>query len=267
MIGLENRKEYYDVHNYEQVYADVRETWQDPGRAELYHEVLSRILSPHVVFGDEVEDRIGQEIKNGAQVAIALTHGIMLDPVHIAAMASQNVVFHPIVGRTMIGAKVGLFSTDNIGAIVPDLGAIPIWRKKDVHKKGESEEEREELKTIRHNAGAEFIETEIYGMETHGLSMAKHVEGTRNKGDKTKIQKVYEGFGRVLSGVDPSKDILQLTVAFYYGRWLNGSKTWLEPTMYVDIPREQRRDDKDLVTANIAASLQETLALAVTHHK
>ncbi|MFI5270562.1 MAG: hypothetical protein ACHQT9_00770 [Candidatus Saccharimonadales bacterium] len=267
MIGLEERKEYYDVHNYPQVYADVRETWQDPGRAELYHEVLSRVLSPHVVFAEGVEDRIGSEIRNGAQMAIALTHGTMFDPVHIAAMATQNEVFHPIIGKTMIGAKVGLFDTTAIGAVVPDLGAIPIWRKKDVHKKGESEEEKEELEAIRLKAGAEFIDTEIFGMETEGLSMAKHVEGTRNKGDKTKIQKVYDGFGRVVSGVDPSVDILQATVAFYYGRWLNGSKTWLQPTMYVDIPADQRRDDKDFVTANIAASLQETLTLAVANHK
>jgi hypothetical protein len=267
MIGLENRKEYYDVHNYEQVFADVRESWQDPGRAELYHEVLSKVLSPHVIFAEGVEDRIGSEVRNGAQMAIALTHGTMFDPPHIAAMATQNDVFQPIIGKTMIGAKVGLFSTSVIGAVVPDLGAIPVWRKKDVHHKGESEEEAAELEAVRSKAGDEFIETEIYGMETDGLSMAKHVEGTRNRGDKTKIQKVYDGFGRVVSGVDPSKDILQTTIAFYYGRWLNLSKTWLQPTMYVDIPKDQRRDDKDLVTANIAATLQETLTLAVAHHK
>jgi 1-acyl-sn-glycerol-3-phosphate acyltransferase len=263
MDVLKTKADTFDVANYAEVYAHVEQTWQDPQRANLYHNVLSRILKPNVQFGTGVEDRIDQELKNGAQCAIAFTHGSAVDPVQIAAMASQNKVFEPIIAKTMIGAKVSLFTTPIIGKIVPDLGAIPIWRKKDVLNDSQNSEEQERLEALRKLAGLAFVQTEITGMK-QGLHMAKHVEGTRNKDDPKKILTIRDGFGKVVCGAGADTDILMITAAFWYGE--GSSKTTRKPTIYLDIPQNQRRIEPEGVTRTIAPALQGCLSRAVTLH-
>lgn len=257
------RQEFFAVENFEAVYAHTQETWQDPVRAERYHSILSKVLKPQVHFGPDVEDQMGQELENGAQAAIAFTHGSMFDPIHIAAMAWQNSVFEPLVGKTMIGAKVPLFTVPVIGAIVPDLGAIPVYRKKDVLKDGQTPKEQDRLEAIRHEAGKAFIRTEIAGMND-GLHMAKHVEGTRNKEHPMQILEVRGGYGSVVCGVEPNVDVLMMTAAFYYGR--GSDKTRRRPTMYVDIPEDQSRSEPEEVKRIITPALQHTLDQAVSLH-
>src|SRR5580700_8099641 len=103
------RQEYFQVQNFEAVYAHVEQTWQDPERAADYHRLAGRVMHPDTIFGPGVEDRIGQALKNGARLAIAFTHGKFVDPGEIAAMAEQNDVFEPMKGITMIGAKIPIF--------------------------------------------------------------------------------------------------------------------------------------------------------------
>jgi 1-acyl-sn-glycerol-3-phosphate acyltransferase len=257
------RKEFFAVENFEAVYTHTQETWQDPERAERYHSLLSKVLKPQVHFGPGVEDRLDQELENGAQAAIAFTHGSMFDPVHIAAMAWRNRVFAPLVGKTMIGAKVPLFTVPVIGAIVPDLGAIPVYRKKDVLNDEQTPEEQERLEALRHQAGKAFIRTETAGMNS-GLHMAKHVEGTRNKEHPMEILEVRSGYGNVVCAVEPDVDILMMTAAFYYGQ--GSDKTRRHPTMYVDIPQNQRRSEPEEVKRIITPALQNTLDQAVSLH-
>lgn len=259
-----NRRTFFELENYPAVYEHTENTWQNPQRARMYHNILSAVLKPQVHFEPGAEDRIDQELKNGAQCAIAFTHGSAVDPVHIAAMASQNKVFEPLIGKTMIGAKVSLFKTPLVGKIVPDLGAVPVWRSKDVRNDSDSPEVIERKKVIRKLAGEAFVKTEITGMN-QGLHMAKHVEGTRNKENPLQILKVQDGFGKIVCGVEQDVDILLMTAAFYYGK--GSSKTTRKPTLYLDIMPSQDRGDPSKVTRALSPALQRTLDLAVSLHK
>ncbi|MEK7594578.1 MAG: 1-acyl-sn-glycerol-3-phosphate acyltransferase [Patescibacteria group bacterium] len=214
-VPIENRQEFFAVENYKTALAHTEAHWQDPEQAAKLHARLSMVLKPRVHFAPGIEDRMTQEVANGAICAIAFNHASAFDPVQIAAMASQNPSFHPLIGKTMIGAKVGLFTSSVTGPIVPDLGALPIWRKKDVESKSDSAEERERLTGLRKLANQAVLATEIHGMNT-GHHLAKHVEGTRNKKNPKMLLPVREGFGRVVAGVDPEVDILMMTGAFYY---------------------------------------------------
>jgi hypothetical protein len=84
MMTLPQRRAYYDVENYEDVYAGVEQTWQNPERAARYHAVINRVFKPIVLFAPGAEDRFEQEIADGAQVAIAFSHGKYTDPIHLA---------------------------------------------------------------------------------------------------------------------------------------------------------------------------------------
>jgi 1-acyl-sn-glycerol-3-phosphate acyltransferase len=279
------RKEFFDVDNYPAVYAHTRETWQDQEQAEKYHRILGRILAPHVYFAPGVEDRMEQEVENGAQCAIAFTHGSMLDPIQIAATAERNRSFDQLIGRTMIGAKVGLFTAPWIGERVPDLGALPVYRKKDVRDKKQSQEEQDRREAIRVEAGQEFINTKIIGMN-QGLHVAMHVEGTRNRPNRLVAVKnaiktvagietedprktilpLRDGYGNVVCGVNDDVDVLMMTGAFWYGSVVDLSKNWRRPTIYLDILKDQRRTDPKAVTGVLSPTLQHTLDQAILLH-
>jgi|GEM_PF-7050244 hypothetical protein len=268
------RQEYFQVQNFEAVYAHVEQTWQDPERAADYHRLAGRVMHPDTIFGPGVEDRIGQALKNGARLAIAFTHGKFVDPGEIAAMAEQNDVFEPMKGITMIGAKIPIFMYPLLGKRVADLGAYPIWRDKDViDRKKQSPEEQAFFKEWQKKAGRASIDLEITGINEHGLHVVKHVEGTRKakppeqKGHPLKIKTVRDGFGETVAGVDPNIELLMVTAAFYYGRVRNFNRTLLSPTIYLDIPENQRHDDPDEVTRTIRPSLQETMYWAAALHR
>jgi hypothetical protein len=265
------RREYLHVENFEAVYDQVRRTWQNPEKAERYHRWAGKLLHPRLIYGPGVEDRMTQEVANGAQAAIAFSHGRFLDPGEIAALADQNDPFDSLKGKTMIGAKVPVFMMWLIGTELPELGAYSIWRDKDVFTGKESPEEKARLKALQKAAGEASIRLEIDGMN-QGLHMVKHVEGTRNKGKKQskhnplKLLPVRDGFAKTVTGVDPSRDILMMTAAFYYGKW-GQHKTWLNPTIYLDIPENQRREDPEEVARVIVPSLQQSVYRAAALHR
>jgi hypothetical protein len=265
------RKAYFRVDNFQTVYDHVEQTWQDPERALEYHQLAGRVMHPNTLFGPGVEDRIGQTLKNGARLAIAFTHGQFVDPGEIAAMAEHNDVFEPMKGITMIGAKVPIFMMPILGKRVPDLGAYPIWRLGDLLNKKQSPEEQDYIKEWQKKAGQGSIELEISGINEHGLHVVKHVEGTRKAkppekpGHPLKVKKVRDGFGETVARVDPSIELLVVTAAFYYGRRF--TKTLLNPTIYLDIPEDQRRDDPEAITRVIRPSLQQTMYMAASLHR
>ncbi|MEK7599869.1 MAG: 1-acyl-sn-glycerol-3-phosphate acyltransferase [Patescibacteria group bacterium] len=254
----------FSVEHFEPIYANVQQTWQNPDRAQLYHKMAGTLLKPNVNFGLFVQEQMQEHIGDGGLCAIAFTHGSVLDPLHIAAMAQRNQVFEPLIGKTMIGAKAGLFTAPIVKTIVPDLGAVPVWRHKDViDEDRQSQEEQQRLREIRKQAGRAFIQTQIAGINT-GHHMAMHVEGTRNKDKPMQIQQVQAGFGEVVAGVDQNVKVLIMTAAFYYGTGKN--KTKRKPTMFVDIPVNQGRSEPEEVRRTITPSLQTTLDQAIALH-
>jgi hypothetical protein len=143
------------------------------------------------------------------------------------------------------------------------LGAVPVYRRKDVLNDQQTPEEQERLEAIRKQAGQAFIQTEISGMN-QGLHMAKHVEGTRNKKHPMKIQVVRDGYANVVCNLEPNVDVLMMTAAFYYGQ--ASSRTRRRPTIYLDVLENQRRTEPEEVTRMISPALQHTLDQAVSLH-
>jgi hypothetical protein len=273
-LSGEAREAYFRVENFQAVYADVERNWQDPERAAQYHRVARKVLHPITLFGPGVEDRMGQVFKNGGRGAIAITHGNFLDPVEIAAFAEEEEVFDPMQGITMIGAKVPIFMYPLLGKRAPDLGGYPLWRTPDViDKKRQSPEEQERLLEWQKRAGRASIDLEVNGMNNYGKHLVKHVEGTRKakppekQKHHLKIKRVYPGFGETMARVDQSIEVLMITAAIYYGRYRSLNKTWLNPTIYLDIPENQRRDDSEEVTRTIIPSLQESMYWAAALHR
>lgn len=268
------REDYFRVQNFEAVYAEVQQTWQDPEQAAKLHHLASKVMHPQILYGPGVKDRMHQVLQNGGRGAIAFSHGAFVDPGEIAAMAEEEEVFDPMKTITMIGAKVPIFMYKLLGKRVPDLGAYPIWRIPDViDPKTQSPEEQEYLREWQKRAGRASIDLEVNGMNNHGKHLVKHVEGTRKakppekQGHPLEIKTVRDGFGMTMARVDSNIEVLMMTAAFYYGRVRNLNRTLLSPTIYLDIPENQERTDPDEVTRTIVPSLQQSMYWAAALHR
>ena len=258
----------YDFENAQQAYDDIAsrgDVWQNQSRANFYHSVLNSVLDPDVQFVGESETILEDRLEEGYGIALAFNHAKAIDPVHIAAMASKEPSFEPMVGHTMIGAKVGIHKAPVVGGIVPDLGSIPLWRKPSDVVKDPKELDESELSSIKiqlNETNTSFIRLMQLGME-RGHHMVQFAEGTRNREDPLKIQDVRSGFGRVVAGVE--KPIWYGVGAIYYGDEDNG--TWRKPTMVVDLDLDsQARETPQQVKEVIMPKMQKALDTAVSHH-
>lgn len=268
--GKGRRETKFDVANHVAIYERFENRTPHPNMAKFYHTVLGKALRPDSHFSEGAKEQMKWALDHGHLIALALTHGKLLDPPQIAAAVQREKALRKMRGTSMIGAKVSLYTgLPLLGPIITDIGARPVWREKDVLNKDMNLEGAMTALEHQEAAGKEFIRSAIRSMN-NGTNLAMHVEGTRNQEPDFTLAEdglprmlpVKKGFGYIVSAVNPDINILIATAAFSY----SPDASWRDAAIHFDVPEVQDRRDPDEVTDVITQSMRYGLKQARSYN-
>lgn len=205
-----------------------------------FHWLSGKIFNPEIIFEEGARQKIETHLFTEDPTIVAMTHHSWFDPPNIAAAIQNEPVLRPIIGRAVLPANVTLFKVPILGSIVAAGGGKPIIREKDMvsrhHKQPVGKYKTQPPTTKENIARLEAnnrISRVLLDYVDAGGVYASYVEGTRNRGDQLKIQKVRKGVKKLLEDLSNSDDAKIITVAYNYRE-----RTWRDkrrPTMFFDI--------------------------------
>jgi 1-acyl-sn-glycerol-3-phosphate acyltransferase len=246
-ITLENAPAVYD-------YYCKREP--NPATAGFLHALFSLVYRPSVEYAQGAADKTANHLGEGKNLILAPNHVSVHDQFILAAIAGREWPLMELMGNSVILAKKPLFNR-LLRPILDSFGAIPTIRSKDVAKAGGRDMPQEERSKLRHRAGNLLVETCVDKLDS-GYNVAIFPENTRNTEQPEKVQKIYEGIGRIACGAERPEDLLILPIGMHFAEGENSFK----PNVFIGQPFEVA-DSKTEVVSMTALSLQECVTSAV----
>lgn len=172
------------LDNYQAVYDWYQQYRQPRPLTKLAYAALNRMYKPSVYYSDGAEDQFDEfRIDNTSQIFV-FNHLTNKHDQFVASAVAHQMIPED-VGRTRVLAKDELFHGVQ-GRFVNLMGAVPTFRKKD-HVAG--------VETVDRANDAMFAA--LGAIVAGGENVAVFGEGTHNKADPTKLQKLRPGFARI----------------------------------------------------------------------
>ncbi len=247
------KKPEVTLQNYEAVY-DYYEQYQQPRiGAYIGHKIMSLMFRPNVEYADGADQTIEDILYAHGRLVVALNHLSDNDQYVVSAMALRERVFRPLVGHTFIQSKEVLFNHPNkivkplMRRGVDAMGAIPVFRKKDVN---------EDANYLRRLATDRMLQTSAEKIE-HGQHMAIFPEGTRNTERPDVVQPLKPGINAVLGQAAANLLVGVVPVGFTYGDDMR------RPKMYVNEPMIYQPTRNDAFLGKLQSSLQHSVDRAI----
>lgn len=226
-----------------QVIAYFREHGPNVAFQRGFHVVMDKLIEPNVVFMPGAREGIVEHLASDDPTILAMTHHSWFDPSDdSAAMQSEKEVFDSAIGRFVVPARMDYFDMPVIGSIISIGGAKPIARRKDlvhyyesqglspeeIDAKLESKDgERKELNGLTQQLMVEMLDA--------GLIPAYYIEGTRNRGDQMRLQKVRDGIRNLLEAMTEPEAAKIITISHDYGGARILPRRFLTPTISFNI--------------------------------
>jgi len=210
------------LKNYPEVYDYYEQHTQSQVFARLGHAVLGKLYRPEITYAHDgaAEDAIRDEFRAGTRLAIASNHLTEDDQYVIVSAAQTEKVLHPLRGNTFIPTEVSLFKRPSkkggwfLRRMVDELGAIPVYRKKDIEREGI--EFTPEVEAQYHAAMIRADEVEVAKL-VGGSNMAVFPEGTRNRSQHFRVQPLKMGFAHTVCKAAEQVPVSVVPFGIYYG--------------------------------------------------
>lgn len=197
---------------------------------KAFHGVMAALFHPNRKFTEHSREAIEDHIQSGRQVVFSLGHSSWFDPSNYASVIRKEKSLKPAIGNIVIPANAPYFNKRVIGKIITTGGAIPTFRRKDVFGKEEVIADAE-IEQRRKRAGRELVNICVNHLES-GTNVAIFAEGTRNRGDRRRLQKLQNGIGRIIEESNNRDDLMVVCMSAYYGEGRR-NKTYFDPSVGV----------------------------------
>jgi 1-acyl-sn-glycerol-3-phosphate acyltransferase len=190
------------IHNYQAVY-DWYESYRQPRHVtKLAYRALNMYYKPDVHYVDGAEDEFYDFRSNDVPQIFVLNHLTNHSDQFVASAIAHQMTPED-VGRTRVLAKDELFRGTQ-RHFVDMMGAVPTFRKKDHLSQQLFQEYDEDGQLIVPPDQAKLLENATDALiactgniVASGENMAVFGEGTHNKVDPLKVQKLRPGFARI----------------------------------------------------------------------
>lgn len=249
------------LDNYPQVY-----NYYGSHRPNLYvnktlHALLGAAIRPQVSFALGTEKEIADLLQTHATIVLASNHVSNFDPPVIASMAQREDAMRPMRGQTSVLAKRSLFKQP-LRPVIDQLYAIPTFRSGDAkHPDGTVDETR----TALQRAASQEVQDMSVRLLDSGVHMAIFPEGTRNKGDPTRVQQLKRGLGDIVCRVSLKTALAIVPMGIHYAS--ENLSASLTPAVYVGAPIEGPFTDAQHVTERMQHELQTAVDMASARHR
>ena len=237
--------------NHEAVYNFYREYRPHPRTSAFLYGALGNVFRPKVTYGGDSQEQIANIFDSGRTVILASNHLKAIDPCNIAALVNREELLHPIAKNGSIPSKKSLFKYAGVRQAIDGLGAFPVYRDEDA----KAEKNKNGGKSLPMRAILdEFIDTAIARLDS-GQHMAMFAEGTRNKGDITKLQPLFSGLGKMVCGVSKVEQPAIIPMALHYGTGPHDAT--ITPHVQIGEPHIELFSHRKEVMAWLAPALQD----------
>ncbi len=202
------RRPQVRADNYARVYDYYAHHRASTAMAHVTHRLAGIHLNTHVSFDPGAESQIGQALESGRRVMLAAHHVSLNDPRALAQLPLQSEACKLLLGNTFIGAKAGLFKYPILRHAVDNLGAVPVFRGKDVAKtKGASP-------TLARPAGAAFVKAGVAMLEA-GLNGALFPGETRERYVPQTVPTLKHGMGAMVVRANIEQPLVSAIGVYY----------------------------------------------------
>lgn len=250
-ISLENHAELYNHYGSRRpnTYAN-----------RALHAALGAIIRPRVLFAAGAEAGIAHLLASDTALVLASNHVSNIDPPVIAAIAQREEVIRPMRGRTSVLAKSSLFKQP-LRPLIDQLYAIPTFRAGEAtHADGSVDEAR----TTLQRAASQRVQDMSIQLLNSGIHMAIFPEGTRNKQDPAKVQRIKHGLGNIVCSVSPDTNLAIVPMGIHYAE--EGRTSSLTPSVYIGDPIHGPFNDSGEITDFMQQALQTSVDMAAAQH-
>lgn len=262
-----------DLSNWDKVQAYFAEHGPHVGFQRFFFTAMDKLVAPTLLYAPGAQEEIVEHLDSGDPTVMAMTHHSWFDPSNDAgALWQEREVFDEIIGKFIVPARMDYFDIPVIGSIISVGGAKPMARKKDLahyfESLGRSQEEIEALleSTGDDRKGAnKIMQGLMVEMALQGLVYASYIEGTRNRGDQTKLQPVKNGIKDLMETMEEPETAKIITLSHDYGGARILPRRFLTPTIYVDIIEVP--SDPDEVNELLHHTLETGMHHAIEHRR
>lgn len=202
--------------------------------ARAVHVASALIFHPHVTCASGAEERIAEHVNDGGRVILTSNHINMFDQLPIAAHMQHSDALRPMVGNTVAWAKQPYFTKWWLRPWLDAVGGMPVWRPQDMPRYLPRQE-----KIV---LGRGLVNATAQRM-ADGAHLLLFPEGTRNRGDLTRLGKIQPGVGRLaVTAAERIRDVeghnltkvMVVPTALWYGD--NKPKGSFDPYVHVHAP-------------------------------
>lgn len=244
------------VENYDEIYNYYAKSNTHPRFAKFGHGVMGLVYRPEASFEPGAEDQIAAHFQEGGSMIVASNHVNIHDQFSVAALAGREDVLSPLIGNTIIPAKVSLFKYPGLRYLVEGMGSVPTFRHKDVVSNPPQPGDQEKLK-MKQSADMRLIRLMTGALET-GRNIAIFPEGTRNADNPARLQKIQRGVGVIAHAAGRKANVAILPVGLSYGQSV------MRPRASVgNLLRIQGYKNSSEIIADLHAALQACVDRAV----
>ncbi len=193
--------------NYKQVYEQTRQHKISRAWAKLGHLVTRAALRPNTTWGEGVEDKARDHIRNGGQILLVANHTCSADIPVLPALLHKESTLKPMIGNTSIISKPENVKHPVVRWLFHKFGLVQLMRDKEMAGMDND---------ARKSALEEFNKT-IAKRANEGGHVAGYGEGTRNDGNPFNVQKIHTGIFHAVLSSKVADNFMILPVGLGFG--------------------------------------------------